>query len=198
MEPTQNMKPLTRETLDQAFSIMGQYLRDRRVLGEIVIYGGSALMLTFEWRASTHDVDAIVAGDHHGKVQAASDEAARRLGLARSWLNENVSVYASRHEGPSDTNLIGMYPDYGAPGLRVMVAGPRYLFAMKLLALRRGTEFDRDFEDAVHLAKELDITSYDEMREIIEAYYPEEPIPALVELRLRDLLERLSNNGPKI
>jgi hypothetical protein len=43
-------KQLDRDIIEEAFRIMGQYLLDRKALGEIAIYGGSAILLQFDWR----------------------------------------------------------------------------------------------------------------------------------------------------
>ena len=53
-------KPLDRARIEEAFRIMGQYLLDRKALGEIAIYGGSAILFQFDWRKSSQDVDARI------------------------------------------------------------------------------------------------------------------------------------------
>jgi|SRR5580704_3550290 hypothetical protein len=49
-------KPLDRARIEEAFRIMGQYLLDRKALGEIAIYGGRAILFRFDWRKSSQDV----------------------------------------------------------------------------------------------------------------------------------------------
>jgi hypothetical protein len=51
---------LDRAKIEDAFRIMGQYLLERRVLGEIAIYRGSAILLQFDWRRTSEDVDARI------------------------------------------------------------------------------------------------------------------------------------------
>jgi hypothetical protein len=46
--PMDEPKPLDRVTIERAFRLMGQYLLDRKALGEIAIYGGSAILLQFD------------------------------------------------------------------------------------------------------------------------------------------------------
>ena len=48
---------LNRAKIEEAFRI-GQYLLDRKTLGEIAIYGGSAILFQFDWRKTSLDVDA--------------------------------------------------------------------------------------------------------------------------------------------
>src|SRR5215510_6111037 len=91
---------LDRAKIEQAFRIMGQYLLDRKVLGEIAIYGGSAILFQFNWRKTSHDVDArVISESNHGFIIQAVREAAKQLGLRPSWLSESVSVYTRRDEG---------------------------------------------------------------------------------------------------
>jgi hypothetical protein len=51
---------LNRAKTEKAFRIIGQYLLDRKTLGEIGIYGGSAILFQFDWRKTSLDVDARV------------------------------------------------------------------------------------------------------------------------------------------
>ena len=104
-------KALDRAKIEEAFRIMGQYLLDRKVLGEIAIYGDSAILFQFDWRRTSEDVDArIIGGSHHGLVASAAEEAAKRLNLPRSWLNESVAMYARRLEDEGDRTFVGVYP----------------------------------------------------------------------------------------
>jgi hypothetical protein len=51
-------KELDRANIEEAFRIMGRYLLERNALGEIAIYGGSAILFQFDWRRTSEDVDA--------------------------------------------------------------------------------------------------------------------------------------------
>lgn len=179
---------LTNEMIRQAFSIMGAYLRDRKTVGEIAVYGGSAILLQFEWRTVTRDVDAvIVSTGNHGLVEEAAKVAAAQLGLLRSWLSEAVAQYTSSEAGAQGLRLSGFYPEDGVPGLRVLVATPQYLLAMKLIALERATATDRDFEDAKMLAREVGVTTVEELQEIYRSYFPGRSLPDRAASRLEEL-----------
>src|SRR6266852_2356741 len=131
-------KPLDRAKMEEAFRLMGQYLLDRKALGEIIVYGGSAILLQFDWRKLSLDVDArIINATNHGLVVEAMHHAANRLGLPSSWLNESVAMYARRGEQNADRVFVGTYPSAERFGLRVMAAKPSYILAMKLGALER-------------------------------------------------------------
>jgi hypothetical protein len=185
-------KLLDRETIERAFRLMGQYLLDRKTLGEIAIYGGSAILLQFDWRKASRDVDARVTSEHsHGVVIDAAAHAATQLGLPRSWLSENVAMYARRGEAAADRISLGLYPSPERFGLRVTAAKPSYILAMKLKALERTTIDDRDYEDAVNLSIECHVSSVDGLREVFRQYFSDEDLPPRAALRLEQLASNI-------
>jgi len=102
---------LDRETIEKAFRLMGQYLLDRKVLGEIAIYGGSAILFQVDWRKASRDVDARVTSERsEGLVVDAASYAATHSVLSRSWLSENVAMYARRGEREAARIPLGLYP----------------------------------------------------------------------------------------
>ena len=71
--------------------------------------------------------------------------------------------------------------------LRVMVAQPEYLLAMKCLSLRIGAEF-HDEDDVRYLLRHLDIQSYEDAVVAISRYYPLERFPQKTLYALAELL----------
>ena len=57
---------LNRSKSEEGFRIVGQYLLDRKKLGEIAIYGRSAILFQFDWRKTSLDVDARVTSERAG------------------------------------------------------------------------------------------------------------------------------------
>jgi hypothetical protein len=190
------LQPLDRAKIEEAFRIMGQYLLDRKAFGEIAVYGGSAIILQFEWRLRSEDVDArVISAGNHGLVIDAAHYAARQLGLSTSWLNESVAMYASRREAEADRVFVGLYPSFERFGLRVTAAGPEYMLAMKLNALERVTVDDRDFEDAVHLGIACAVTTVEGLRDIFKKYFADEELSLNANLRLRELAQALQGEA---
>jgi hypothetical protein len=182
-------QPLDRAKIEGAFRLVGQYLLDRKTLGEIAIYGGSAIILQFDWRKTSVDVDARVTSQgNHGVIMDAVHEAAKRLGLPRSWLNENVTMYARCGERDTDRVFVGLYPSPERFGLRVTAARPEYILAMKLRALERITSAERDFNDAVKLAIECGVTTLEEIRDVHRRYFGNDELPVKAELQLANLV----------
>ena len=183
---------LDRAKIEEAFRIMGQYLLDRKTLGEIAIYGGSAILFQFDWRKTSIDVDARVTSErNHGIIIDAVHEAAKQLNLPRSWLNENVAAYTRRGEAEADRIAVGLYPSPERFGLRVTAAKPEYLLAMKLKALERVTADDRDFQDAVRIGAACGIASVDQILNVFQRFFGDEALSVTARLRLSELMEAI-------
>jgi hypothetical protein len=71
--------------------------------------------------------------------------------------------------------------------LRVLVAQPEYLLAMKCLAFRLGAEF-HDEDDIRYLLRHLGVTSYGKALELLTRYYPRERFPQKTLYALGELL----------
>jgi hypothetical protein len=186
--------PLDRAKIEEAFRLMGQYLLDRKALGEIAVYGGSAILLQFDWRKSSEDVDArVISAGNHGLVFEASRHAAAQLSLSSSWLNESVAMYARRGEAERDRVFVGLYPSVDRFGLRVTAARPEYILAMKLNALERVTADDRDLKDAARLGVECGVTTVEGLRDIFQKYFADEALPLAADLRLREVAQAIQD-----
>jgi hypothetical protein len=174
-----------------AFDVMGRYLRERGLVGEIAVYGRTAILLQFRWGNPTEDVDVVIrTAEREGAVKDAAAFAALRLGLPDDWLNNYVGAFTAEGESESFFTAYGTYPRGETPGLRVVLARPEYICAMKLKALQRESVGDRDFEDAVRLAAELGIETADDLRQLFASYFPGESLDRTAASRLPEIAER--------
>jgi hypothetical protein len=170
--------PMDADTIAKAFHLVGERLADAGLMGEIAVYGGSAILLQFDWRRSTQDVDAVpLRGVSDRALADAVTAVGAELGLPRAWLNDFVGMYTPEVEHPSFFSLLGEYPAGPTPGLRVFLARPQYLCAMKLRALERETVDDRDFEDVVRLALEVEAHDGPALLSLYGSFFPDEPLP---------------------
>jgi hypothetical protein len=181
---------LDRHRLLQAFHRLGEDLAVRGLFIELAVYGGSALMLQFAWRLSTRDVDAVVREGHdESLLAAASARVAAVMKLEPDWLNNAVGQFTPLREDETLFALAGTYPASSSPGLRVLVAKPHYLLAMKLLALRSHDRGDRDMADAQALALHLDIADEAALERLYRSIH-DEPPPPEVRMRFSTVLGR--------
>jgi hypothetical protein len=186
VEANRVMQELSRAAVEDAFRDLGEILVRAGKTAEIAVYGGTAILLQFEVEFRTTDVDAHVESGDHGALMQAAKEIAERRGWLRSWLSEAVTVYLGE---PGGTTLHGSYPSEARVGLRVYVAKPDYLLAMKLRAMRIGS---RDEDDAALLARASKITTFEAMITLLQGYFPKEPPDLRRAAVVRQFAERLN------
>ena len=125
---------LTKETILAALHRLDELLRERGIIGEICIVGGTAMVLAFDARESTRDVDAVFVPKDH--VLDCAKLVASEFGLDDDWMNIGIGGLISdnaeiTHEGmPVFDNL------------RVMRTATEYPLATKCLASRSGPKSD--------------------------------------------------------
>jgi len=163
------IQPLSKAAVEDAFRERGEILARTGKMVEIAVDDGAAALLQFEVTFRTTDVDAHVESGDHGALMQAAREVAERRGCLRSWLSEAVTIYLGE---PGGTTLYGSYPSDARVGLRVYLAKPDYLLAMKLRAMRIAS---RDEDDAALLARASNITTFDAMVALLGRYFPKEP-----------------------
>ena len=180
--------PFDRATLEVALERLGEYAAEEGKVIEISIYGGSALLLTFDQRASTRDVDAVFDKDRDF-VRHAAAKIADEFGWNSNWINDGVKGFLSaRDVQPEAKALFRSYPAGDGAGLRVFLATPSYLFAMKCLAMRLGgVEASQDVDDIRLLGRALDIDTFDEAIALVSRYYPEGRISPKTQFGLQEI-----------
>jgi hypothetical protein len=101
---------------------------------------------------------------------------AQAMGLPPWWLNEQASAYVSTR------NDDGKREVFDHPEIRVMVASPEHVFAMKAFAGR-----GRDEDDLRTLAKILDVATVSAALDLCKRFFPAEPLPPRSRAMLEDL-----------
>ena len=149
---------MRREEIIAALTALGARLNERGIEGELYVVGGAAIAIAFDTRRATRDVDAMF--EPKREVYQAADEVGEALGLPPGWLNDGVKGFLAGSDDEAATAL-------EVPGLRVLVASPRILLAMKVLAHRIG----EDDDDVRLLARELDLADADGVLAVAEAVY---------------------------
>jgi hypothetical protein len=150
---------------------------------DIVVFGGSALMLASNFRFSTEDVD--IAEISRPWPPWLSDVVARiagRNGWLDDWLNDAVSTFLSPHaQQQRDFVMWGTFPRAAdKTGLRLFVPSARYMLALKLKALRVA-KFEKGTQDSADVAGLLHVLGIKEPEEaigILREYYPNSPADA--------------------
>jgi hypothetical protein len=183
---TKGSQPFDRATLELAFERLGRMAVDAGRIVEISVYGGSALILTLPSRPTTQDVDAVFDKDREF-IRRAASSIAEEFGWDTDWLNDGVKGFLSAGDADAKS-LYRTYPSETAPGLRVFVAAPAYLFAMKSMAMRiSGADRKRDTDDIRELGHKLSIRDASQAIAVVMQYYPADRIPPKTQLGLEEI-----------
>lgn len=174
-----NPTRLTRAEIHRLFELLDAELGAEGVDGEIYLVGGAVMCLALDARPSTRDLDAFFRPTT--AIRMAAARVAAHAGVPDDWLNDAVKGYLSPH-GDFDSYL-------ELPHLRVFVARPEYLLAMKCASMRLGEEF-HDLDDVRYLLRYLNIFTVDEALAIVTAYFSEQQLPPKSRLALEELLAR--------
>jgi hypothetical protein len=172
---------LSQADIRKLFELLNEDLRRSDTTGELFVVGGAVMCLAYAARPSTQDVDATFRPA--AKVREAAARVATLAGLNPDWLNDGVKGFLSSQGD--------FAPFLELDHLRVMLAQPEYLLAMKCLAMTIGAEF-HDEDDVRYLLRHLDVRTYDKAVAIIEKYYPLDRFP---QKTLNALAELLPNGG---
>ena len=173
------MTALSDRDIRRLFELLNEELHRSDTQGELFLVGGAVMCLAYAARPSTEDVDGLFRPAR--QVREAAARVAVQAGLQADWLNDGVKGFLSEH---------GEYATFlELDHLRVMVAQPAYLLAMKCLSLRIGAEF-HDEDDIRYLVRHLDISSYEQAVAVITRYYPLERFPQKTLYALGELLPK--------
>ena len=171
---------LTRDEILRLLQLLDAELGERGATGELFLVGGAVMCLAYGAREATRDVDAAMRPAD--VIRAAAEAVALREGFPDWWLNDAVKGFLSERGGYD--------PWLDLPRLRIYVAQPEYLLAMKCIAMRPAGEY-RDRDDVKFLLRYLDIRTSAAALEIVARYYDE----PMVTLRTRLALEELIGDG---
>ncbi|SKY99156.1 Nucleotidyl transferase of uncharacterised function (DUF2204) [Mycobacteroides abscessus subsp. bolletii] len=160
-----------------AFELLAAKLQSRNVIGHVHVIGGAAMVLAYNSRTITRDIDAIFAPD--GPVVDAVREIAREKHWPSTWLNNQAAVYVSRTPGEG-TKV------FDHPNLQVMATPAEHLLAMKVLAARSV----RDTDDALILLQHLDIRTTEAVWQIVGRYFSDAMITDRCRLFVEDIIAR--------
>ncbi|OAD19905.1 hypothetical protein THIOM_004428 [Candidatus Thiomargarita nelsonii] len=162
-------QPEIKDYLEQ----LNEILKSIDIKGEICLYGGAVMCLVYNARPSTKDVDAIF--EPVPKLRAAIEKVAHANNLDEDWLNDSVKGFVVNHNQQIFFNW---------PNLKIYIPEPDYLLAMKTLASRVDT---MDKDDIQFLINKMEITTAEEVFNILEKYYPKQQIKQATQFFIEEL-----------
>lgn len=158
------LRHLTRAQIIRALTRLGELCAAAAIKAEIAIYGGTVMMIAYDCRKATKDVDAIF--HPAGVIEPMISRVAAEHGLPEDWMNSGVNAFVAPREA-----RVG-FSELQIPGLVLTRPSPEYLLAMKCLAARLPTLFRAgDVEDIKFLLRKLRLRTIQEVDAIIGDYY---------------------------
>jgi len=161
------------QEIQHYLQLLGVELQRRGVTGEIVLVGGAVMLLVIGNRPTTKDIDAYFATNPQ-EIRDAAQVIAQREHLSPNWLNDAVKGFF--YTQPPTT----LWLDY--PGLRVYVASPEYVLAMKAAAGR-----PEDIGDIQALAAHLQLSNATDILTLITRYIPASQLPPRTQYLIQSL-----------
>jgi predicted nucleotidyltransferase len=168
---------LDAEQIRQLLTDLGARLANRGIEARLFLVGGAAMALAFSRRRVTRDLDAVFEPKREIYEEAA--KLGRDWGLPEDWLNDSVKGLL-----PDKVQPLEGTSSFSAPGIRVGVASPEYLFAMKAQAARQETDGD----DLRTLAKALKIRNVQQALDLVARFYGADQLTMKTQLILEDIL----------
>jgi hypothetical protein len=139
------MTLLTKQEIIQALEKLGELARAQGHSVELLLVGGAAMVLMYNARPSTHDVDVLILAPRQARiVRDLAKQVAQEYNFPEDWLNDGAKGYLV---GVSAGAII-----FSAPGIVVRTPAIAQLLAMKLSAWRD----DVDIEDARQLLQTIE------------------------------------------
>jgi len=163
---------LTGDRIRALLELLGDELARRGESGELFVVGGAAMALGYDAREATRDIDAVF--EPKAAIYDAAARVAELESLQPDWLNDAMKGFL--HGDDPDQRVV-----LDHPALRVAVASPRYLLAMKLLSAR----IERDADDIALLLELAGISEVDDALDVVIAAYG----TGLVTVKTRLLVE---------
>jgi len=167
------MRLLGRAEILDLFEDLSAELARRGIRADVFLVGGAAMAVAYDGRRSTRDLDAVF--EPKDEVYAAAATVADQRDLPVDWLNDAVKGFLP---GDDPRSRVA----YESGSLRVDVASPQYLLAMKLLSAR-----DQDVEDIAALYRLCGFTTAAQGLDLVESVYPGRVIAPRVQFLLEEL-----------
>jgi len=155
---------LTRAQIVRALTRLGKLCAAAAIKAEIALYGGTVMMIAYDCRTATKNVDAVF--HPVGVIEPLIRQVAVELKLPEDWMNSGVKAFVGAREAREK------FSELEIPGLVLTRPSAEYLLAMKCLAARLPTLFRAgDVDDIKFLIRKLRLRSIEEIDAIVGDYY---------------------------
>ncbi|MBK9008114.1 MAG: nucleotidyltransferase [Anaerolineae bacterium] len=134
----------TRSEIEEGLKRLGELAQARGIHIQLTLVGGAVMVLQFDARSSTRDIDAVILEPREARlVRELAKSVAEEFDWTEDWLNDGAKGYLV---GISNGPIV-----FQAPGIEARTPSLEQLLAMKLSAWRD----DIDVSDARRLLQEV-------------------------------------------
>lgn len=138
------MAIFTRDEIEEGLKRLGELAQAKGLYIQLTLVGGAVMVLRFDARPSTRDVDAVILAPREARlVRELAKQVAEEHGWPEDWLNDGAKGYLV---GISDGPVV-----FQSAGIEARAPSFEQLLAMKLSAWRD----DVDISDARRLLEEV-------------------------------------------
>jgi len=193
----------TKENLDNFLKELSKEYRKQSGLktpGEIILVGGASILLRYNFRASTSDVDAVIIASN--AMKDAINITSEKFNLPNGWLNSDFKNSTSFSD--KLYNVSKHYRKYSNV-LEIRIIDDEYLLAMKLKSFRN---YKHDLSDVIGILHEHKINNneiiLENIKKAVEYLYNKwENIPKIAQNMIEDVFkdgdyEKLYNDYKKL
>jgi hypothetical protein len=176
-----------RENILYLLRRLSAHARAEGITLEIAFYGGSCLLLTYDYldRNLTKDIDALFYPQEIGErlVRSITQEE----DLPEEWLDGGVRQFLS----PKGETYVSKLPELEKlANLKISFPTASYLIAMKIRAASRARfGYEGDLTDLKFLARKTNLKSLDEAQAHLEKFFDDEVIPIRAEEALQEVFD---------
>lgn len=176
---------LSKDEIVAALARLNDYLSESNIIGELCLFGGTVMVLAFNARLSTRDVDAIF--QPASLIRELSAKVAEERGLSATWLNDGVKGFQSSQPELTQDSV----PQFSH--LRIYRPSAQYLLAMKCMASRAsGPDLSGDKNDIAVLIKHLHLKTSEEVLENVTRFFPPERILPKTQFMIHEIVSSLT------
>lgn len=172
------MLVLTKEQIEGYLEEVNAHLAQQDIRGEVVLCGGAVMTLAYDARLSTKDIDGIFAPA--GIIRQIIKTIAEEHGLEEDWFNDAA-------KGFIDTSRMRFTALRTYSHLKVIRPGDKEMLALKLASAR---EDSKDADDALLLMSVVNVTSLEEVYEILERYIPPPQLTPMASFFAEEIFSR--------
>ncbi|QQK79231.1 ABC transporter substrate-binding protein [Salicibibacter cibi] len=151
---------ISKELFLEILETLNERLGENKLNMSLSIYGGTVMVVSFDVRPATKDIDAIF--ETSPQIETILTDIAETYGLAEDWINQDIK------DPLKNVKEEALKEIYSFDHLKVFAPGAEQMLAMKILSAR--AEPFRDFADAEYLIDFLEIETLEQVLEIFDKY----------------------------